>query len=64
MMDMSEAKEDETKERKRRVDMAIDMVDKLGEERLGAMFFRDREKVVLVEQMRRVVEFIKKRKFT
>ena len=39
MMDMSEAKEDETKERKRRVDMAIDMVDKLGEERLRAMFF-------------------------
>ena len=40
MMDMSsEAYDEETKERKRRVDMAMDMVVKLEEERLGAMFF-------------------------
>ena len=39
MMDMSEAYDEETKERKRRVAMAMDMVVKLEEERLGAMFF-------------------------
>ena len=36
---MSEAYDEETKERKRRVAMAMDMVVKLEEERLGAMFF-------------------------
>lgn len=44
MMEMSEAYDEETKERKRRVDMATDMVVKLEEERLGAMFFfKDKE---------------------
>lgn len=41
---MSEAYDEETKERKRRVAMAMDMVVKLEEERLGAMFFFSKEK--------------------
>lgn len=44
MMDMSEAYDEETKERKRRVAMAMDMVVKLEEERLEAMFFFSKEK--------------------
>lgn len=51
MMNMSEAYDEETKERKRRVDMATDMVVKLEEERLGAMFFFSK-----IRKMRCVVD--------